>query len=209
MLGAELALRSRRVALIDRDQGQHLSRVFDFYPPPLPNLVLGDDRAAKVRIVDTAPEVNAARALSYVREADCLLVPVKGPEAGSVLALPLLRVARRGPRRSPAGLRADHVQARRGESRRWLDELHRLAARTDARVFPPIGDLASVAPVALDPVDADDRQHQMMPDARALLGFQQPRGYCLEEVAHGGHVRGRGVGDVDGRLDADERIVQT
>jgi len=107
--------------------------------------VFGDDRAAKVRIVDTAPEVNAARALSYLREADWLLVPVKGPEAGSVLALPLLRVARRGPRRSPAGLRADHVQARRGESRRWLDELHRLAARTDARVFPPIGDLASVA----------------------------------------------------------------
>jgi cellulose biosynthesis protein BcsQ len=30
MLGAELALRGHQVALIDRDQGQHLSRVFDF-----------------------------------------------------------------------------------------------------------------------------------------------------------------------------------
>jgi cellulose biosynthesis protein BcsQ len=33
MLGAELALRGHRVALIDRDQGQHLSRACGFYPP--------------------------------------------------------------------------------------------------------------------------------------------------------------------------------
>jgi cellulose biosynthesis protein BcsQ len=32
MLGAELALRGHCVAVIDRDLGQHLSRVFDFYP---------------------------------------------------------------------------------------------------------------------------------------------------------------------------------
>ncbi len=151
MLGAELALRGRRVALIDRDQGQHLSRVFDFYPPALPNLVLGDDRAAEVRIVDTAPEVNAARALSYLREADWLLVPVKGPEAGSVLALPLL-LAWLGEAHGARLLSfvPTMYKARRGESRRWLDELHRLAARADARVFPPIGDLASVASFRLD-----------------------------------------------------------
>src|SRR6266852_2565213 len=59
MLGAELALRGHRVALIDRDQGQHLSRVFDFYPPAVDNLVLGEDPSAALRIIDTAPELNA------------------------------------------------------------------------------------------------------------------------------------------------------
>src|SRR5215211_3546824 len=58
MLGAELATRGHRVALIDRDQGQHLSRIFDFYPPPVADLVLGGDRSAAIRIIDTAPEVN-------------------------------------------------------------------------------------------------------------------------------------------------------
>src|SRR5438105_11604765 len=90
MLGAELALRGHRVALIDRDQGQHLSRVFDFYPPAVDDLVLGEDRSAAIRIVDTAPEVDVKRAIRYLREADWALVPVKGPEAGSVPALPLL-----------------------------------------------------------------------------------------------------------------------
>ena len=33
MLGAELALRGHRVALVDRDQGQHLTRIWEFYPP--------------------------------------------------------------------------------------------------------------------------------------------------------------------------------
>src|SRR3954452_22000268 len=64
MLGAELALRGHRVALIDRDQGQHLSRVFDFYPPPVGDLVLGDDPSAAIRIIDTAPEVDAERAVA-------------------------------------------------------------------------------------------------------------------------------------------------
>jgi cellulose biosynthesis protein BcsQ len=31
-LGVELALRGQRVALIDRDQGQHLSQILEFYP---------------------------------------------------------------------------------------------------------------------------------------------------------------------------------
>ena len=51
--------------------------------------MLGEDRSA-ARIVDTAPELNAERALGYLREADWALVPVKGPEAGSILALPIL-----------------------------------------------------------------------------------------------------------------------
>jgi hypothetical protein len=78
------------VALIDRDRGQHLSRVFGLYPPGVPGMVLGEDPAADLRIVDTAPEANADRAIGYPREADWVLVPVKGPEAGSVLALPML-----------------------------------------------------------------------------------------------------------------------
>jgi cellulose biosynthesis protein BcsQ len=70
MLGAERALRGHRVALIDRDQGQHLSRIFEFYPPGVDGLVLGEDPSAALHIVDTAPEVNADRAIGYLREAD-------------------------------------------------------------------------------------------------------------------------------------------
>jgi cellulose biosynthesis protein BcsQ len=90
MLGAELALRGYRVALVDSDQGQHLSRIFEFYPPNIDGLMLGDVDDADVRIIDTAPEVDYARAVGYLREADWTIVPLKGPEAGSVLALPLL-----------------------------------------------------------------------------------------------------------------------
>jgi len=151
MLGAELALRGHRVALIDRDQGQHLSRVFDFYPPAVDNLVLGEDRSAVIRIVDTAPEVDAKRALRYLREADWALVPVKGPEAGSVLALPLLLDwldQAQGARL--LGFVPTMYKARRGDSRQWLEELHKLAAERDVPVFPPIGDLASLASFRLD-----------------------------------------------------------
>jgi ParB family transcriptional regulator, chromosome partitioning protein len=42
------------VALIDRDQGQHLSRIFEFYPPGVDGLVLSDQGDVDVRIVDTA-----------------------------------------------------------------------------------------------------------------------------------------------------------
>jgi cellulose biosynthesis protein BcsQ len=79
MLRAELALRGHRVALIDRDQGQHLSRVFEFYPPTVDNLVLGEDRSAALRIVDTAPEVDAKRAIRYLREGDWALCTSEGP----------------------------------------------------------------------------------------------------------------------------------
>jgi cellulose biosynthesis protein BcsQ len=124
MLGAELALRGHRVALIDRDQGQHLSRVFDFYPPALDNLVLGEDRSAVIRIVDTAPEVDAKRAIRYLREANWALVPVKGPEAGSVLALPLLLdwlEQAQGARL--LGFVPTRYKARRASSQHWLEQL--------------------------------------------------------------------------------------
>ena len=38
---------------------------------------IGDDPSAAVRIIDTAPEVNAKRAVRYLHEADWALVPVK------------------------------------------------------------------------------------------------------------------------------------
>jgi cellulose biosynthesis protein BcsQ len=151
MLGAELAMRGHRAALIDRDQGQHLSRVFDFYPPPVANLVLGDDPSAAIRIIDTAPEVNADRAIGYLRDADWALVPVKGPEVGSVLALPLLLdwlEEAQGARL--LGFVPTMYKPRRGDSRQWLEELERLAAKTGTRVFPPIGDLASLAAFRFD-----------------------------------------------------------
>jgi len=151
MLGVELALRGHRVALIDRDQGQHLSRVFDFYPPAVDNLVMGDDATAAIRIIDTAPEVNGARAVGYLREADWVLVPVKGPEAGSVLALPLLLKwlqEARGARL--LGFVPTMYKGRRADARQWLDELHRMAAETGTRVFSPIGDSAGLASFRLD-----------------------------------------------------------
>jgi cellulose biosynthesis protein BcsQ len=146
MLGAELALRGHRVALIDRDQGQHLSRVFEFYPPDVDNLVLGEDPSAVLRIVDTAPEVDTKRAIRYLREADWALVPVKGPEAGSVLALPLLlEWLEQAHGARLLGFVPTMYKARRGDSRQWLTELEQLAATTGTRVFPAIPDLASLA----------------------------------------------------------------
>jgi cellulose biosynthesis protein BcsQ len=151
MLGAELALRGLRVALIDRDQGKHLSRVFELYPPGMDGLVLEDRHDVDVRIVDAAPEVDYARALGYLREADWALVPVKGPEAGSVLALPLLMDwldKAHGARL--LGFLPTMFKGRRGEVRQWLEELQKLAAQRRVPVLPPIGDLASLAAYRLD-----------------------------------------------------------
>jgi hypothetical protein len=86
--------------------------------------VLGEDPSAALRIVDTAPEVNADRALGHLREADRALVPVKGPEAGSVLALPLLLdwlEQANGARL--LGFLPTMYNARRGDSRQWLGNL--------------------------------------------------------------------------------------
>jgi cellulose biosynthesis protein BcsQ len=149
MLGAKLALPGHRVALIARDQGQHLSRVFDFYPPGVVGGFLDD--AADVRIVDTAPEANADRGIGYLREADWALVPVKGPEAGSVLALPLLlQWIEQAQGARLRGFLPTMYKPRRGDSQKWLGELEGLAAKVGTRMFAPIGDLAAVATFRLD-----------------------------------------------------------
>ncbi|HEY2200354.1 MAG TPA: ParA family protein, partial [Solirubrobacteraceae bacterium] len=75
-LGAELALRGKRVRIEDLDQGAHLSRVFHAHPLGLDNLQLGGNALADLVILDTAPEADQARALEYLRRSDWVLVPV-------------------------------------------------------------------------------------------------------------------------------------
>jgi hypothetical protein len=53
-----------------------------------------------------------------------------------------------------------------------------------------------------DPVQADDRQHHMMADARLVLGGQQVPGDRGEERPHLVGVHALGAGDVDDGLDA-------
>ena len=154
-LGAELALRGRHVVLEDLDQGRHLSRVFERHPLGLDGLVLADGqhdrRGVDLVLLDTAPEAQRERALAYLRRADWLLVPVKGPEEGSVQALPvLLRWLEEANGSRLLGFLPTMFKPRRAEARYWLGELLRLAERHRTRVFEPIGDLASVAAWRLD-----------------------------------------------------------
>jgi cellulose biosynthesis protein BcsQ len=151
-LGAELALRGRRVVLEDLDQGRHLSRVFERHSLGLDLLQLGPDGArTDLVLLDTAPEAQRERALEYLRRSDWLLVPVKGPEEGSVQALPaLLRWLQEAAGAQLVGFLPTMHKPRRAEARYWLEELQRLAERHHTRVFEPIGDLASVAAWRLD-----------------------------------------------------------
>jgi cellulose biosynthesis protein BcsQ len=93
-LGAELALRGKRVRIEDLDQGAHLSRTLDQYPLGLERLQLAGARVKSdgvdVVLLDTAPEAQHERAIEILRRADWAIVPVKGPEASSVQALPML-----------------------------------------------------------------------------------------------------------------------
>lgn len=151
-LGAELALRGRHVVLEDLDQGRHLSRVFERHPLGLDLLQLGADASASdLVILDTAPEAQRERALEYLRRSDWVLVPVKGPEEGSVQALPaLLRWLEEAEGARLLGFLPTMYKPRRAEVRYWLGELQGLAERHHTRVFEPIGDLASVAAWRLD-----------------------------------------------------------
>lgn len=151
-LGAEFALRGRHVMLKDLDQGRHLSRVFERHPLGLELLQLGDvGPDTDLVILDTAPEAQRERALEYLRRSDWVLVPVKGPEEGSVQALPaLLRWLQEAAGARLLGFLPTMHKPRRVDARYWLGELQRLAERQQTRVFEPIGDLASVAAWRLD-----------------------------------------------------------
>jgi hypothetical protein len=137
--------------LEDLDQGRHLSRVYERHPLGLDMLALNGTGPRDVTILDTAPEAQRERALDYLRRADWVLVPVKGPEEGSVQALPaLLRWLQEANGARLLGFLPTMYKPRRTEARHWLGELGRLAERQRARVFEPIGDLASVAAWRLD-----------------------------------------------------------
>jgi len=152
-LGAELALRGKRVRIDDLDQGAHLSRTFSQYPLGLADLQLGGSAVAgdDLVILDTAPEALRERAIDILKRADWAIVPVKGPEASSVQALPLLMqwVAEARHARVLGFLPTMH-KPRRAETRYWMGELEAFAARHRARVLAPIGDIASVAAWRLD-----------------------------------------------------------
>src|SRR5436853_7260468 len=65
-LGAELAIRGKRVRIEDLDQGAHLSRTFSQYPLGLERLQLAttDGRGAvDLVLLDTAPEAQPERAV--------------------------------------------------------------------------------------------------------------------------------------------------
>jgi cellulose biosynthesis protein BcsQ len=154
-LGAELALRGKHVLIEDLDQGAHLSRTFGQYPLGLSGLqlaaVAADVDNVDLVLVDTAPEAQRERAIEVLRRADWLIVPVKGPEASSVQALPMLMqwVAEAGSARV-LGFLPTMYKPRRAETRYWMSELEAVAARHGARVLRPIGDIASVAAWRLD-----------------------------------------------------------
>jgi cellulose biosynthesis protein BcsQ len=152
-LGAELALRGKRVRIEDLDQAKHLSAVFGQFPLGLDGLQLTDDRlnAAdrddfNLVLLDTAPEADRPRALGYLQRADWVLVPVKGPEQASVQALPMLMDwIREASHARLLGFLPTMHKARRSSARHWLEQLHLLAVSYQTRVFAPIGDLASIA----------------------------------------------------------------
>ena len=102
-------------------------------------------------LLDTASEAHREHALGVLHRADWLLVPVKGPEEGSVQALPMLIewVAEAGHARV-LGFLPTMYKPRRAETRYWMAELEAFAARYQVRVLSPIGDLASVAAWRLD-----------------------------------------------------------
>jgi cellulose biosynthesis protein BcsQ len=149
-LGAELALRGKRVCLEDLDQGAHLTRVFDAFPLGLDNLRLGGSGPADLVILDTAPEAQQRRALDYLRRSDYALVPVKGPEIDSVQALPMLMEwMQQVPTTRLIGFLPTMHKPRRASCKYWLGQLERLASEHGTRVLPPIHDLASIADKSL------------------------------------------------------------
>lgn len=83
-LGAELALRGKRVSIEDLDQGRHLTRAFERHPLGLDDLELasspvGENDVVDLVLLDTAPEAQRERALEILRRADWLLVPSRDP----------------------------------------------------------------------------------------------------------------------------------
>jgi cellulose biosynthesis protein BcsQ len=102
-------------------------------------------------LIDTAPEAQRERFIDILRGADWAIVPVKGPEASSVQALPMLmQWVTEAHYARVLGFLPTMYKPRRSETRYWMTELEAFAERHGARVLSPIGDLASVAAWRLD-----------------------------------------------------------
>ena len=150
-LGAELALRGHSVRIEDLDQAKHLSSVVYRRGLLMPGLTIADSGPADVVLLDTAPEADTARGIGYLRRADWVLVPVKGPEEASVQAIGLvLEWLESAPNCRLLGFVPTMATLRWAESRQWLEELKRLAVAQHAQVFEPIPSRASLAAWRLD-----------------------------------------------------------
>jgi cellulose biosynthesis protein BcsQ len=150
-LGAELAFRGYSVRIEDLDQAKHLSRVVHRRGLSIPGLTIAESGSADVVILDTAPEADAARGIGYLRRADWVLVPVKGPEEASVQAISLvLDWLKSAPNCRLLGFVPTMATIRWAESRQWMDELERLADKNNAEVFEPIASRASIAAWRVD-----------------------------------------------------------
>ena len=140
-LGAELALRGKHVRIEDLDQGRHLTRVFERHPLGLQDLQLASspmgENNADLVLLDTAPEAQRERAVEVLRRADWAIVPVKGPEASSVQALPMLMqwVAEAGHARVLGFLPTMYKPRRTLLPQQWAAE----------RAAEPVGDCAGLA----------------------------------------------------------------
>ena len=117
----------------------------------MPGLTIADTGPADVVLLDTAPEADTARGIGYLRRADWALVPVKGPEEASVQAVSLvLECLKSAPNCRLLRFLPTMATLRWAESRRWLEELVRLARSHDVQVFEPIPSRASLAAWRLD-----------------------------------------------------------
>jgi cellulose biosynthesis protein BcsQ len=150
-LGAELALRGRRVRIEDLDQAKHLSSVVHRRDLLIPRLTIAPTGSADLVLLDTAPEADRARGIGYLRRSDWVLVPVKGPEEASVQAIGLvLEWLESAPNCRLLGFVPTMATLRWAESRQWMAELQRLALSRGVQVFEPITSRASLAAWRLD-----------------------------------------------------------
>ena len=150
-LGAELALRGCSVRIEDLDQAKHLSTIAHRRDLLMPGLSFADRGTADVVLLDTAPEADRARGIGYLRRANWVLVPVKGPEEASVQAIGLvLEWLESAPNCRLLGFVPTMATLRWAESRQWLGELQNLASSRGVQVFDPIPSRASLAAWRLD-----------------------------------------------------------
>lgn len=152
-LGIEIARQHPEwlTVLDDQDQGRHLSRICELLPPAQKNLWLLSEGLPpvvtqhSVTLVDTAPEASFDALARVVRLADWLLVPVKGPELGSVQVLfTFLRWFEQQSDCRLLGFLPTMYKPRRQQVAHWMAELRKLADQYETTLFDPIPDSAAI-----------------------------------------------------------------